>query len=97
MRFYDKLKVIESLIISPEILSLNLMFSITGDHSTPTIMKSHSFHPVPLLIHSPFVFKGLSERFTEKECLKGELGTIKGEDIISLLLAHSKKLKKYGA
>jgi len=97
--FMNKLKVIEEFdSYLPEILSLNFdVLCITGDHSTPTIMKSHSFHPVPLLIHSPFVFKGLSERFTEKECLKGELGTIKGEDIISLLLAHSKKLKKYGA
>lgn len=97
--FMNKLKVIEEFdSYLPEILSLNFdVLCITGDHSTPTIMKSHSFHPVPLLIHSPFVFKGLSERFTEKECLKGELGTIKGEEIISLLLAHSKKLKKYGA
>ncbi|HQP00459.1 MAG TPA: 2,3-bisphosphoglycerate-independent phosphoglycerate mutase, partial [Caldisericia bacterium] len=95
--FMNKLKVIEEFdSYLPEILSLNFdVLCITGDHSTPTIMKSHSFHPVPLLIHSPFVFKGLSERFIEKECLKGELGTIKGEDIISLLLAHSKKLKKY--
>ncbi len=97
--FINKLKVIEEFdSYLPEILSLNFdVLCITGDHSTPTIMKSHSFHPVPLLIHSPFVFKGLSERFTEKECLKGELGIIKGEDIISLLLAHSKRLKKYGA
>ena len=97
--FINKLKVIEefdSYLL--EILSLNFdVLCITGDHSTPTIMKSHSFHPVPLLIHSSFIFKGLSERFTEKECLRGELGIIKGEDIMSLLLAHSRKLKKFGA
>jgi len=97
--FTNKLKVIEefdSYLL--EILSLNFdVLCITGDHSTPTIMKSHSFHPVPLLIHSPFVLKGLSERFIEKECLRGELGIIKGEDIMSLLLAHSRKLKKFGA
>ncbi len=97
--FINKLKVIEefdSYLL--EILSLNFdVLCITGDHSTPVIMKSHSFHPVPLLIHSPFVLKGLSERFIEKECLRGELGIIKGEDIMSLLLAHSRKLKKFGA
>ena len=97
--FMNKLKVIEefdSYLL--EILSLNFdVLCITGDHSTPVIMKSHSFHPVPLLIHSPFVLKGLSERFIEKECLRGELGVIKGEDIMSLLLAHSRKLKKFGA
>jgi len=97
--FDEKVKVIEELdSYLPEILSLNFdTICITGDHSTPTLMKFHSFHPVPILIHSPYVFKGFSNRFNEKECLKGELGIIKGEDIISLLLAHSRRLKKFGA
>jgi len=97
--FDEKVKVIEEFdSYLPEILSLNFdTICITGDHSTPTVMKSHSFHPVPILIHSPYVFKYFSNRFNEKECLKGELGIIRGEDIISLLLAHSRRLKKFGA
>lgn len=97
--FEEKVKVIEEFdSYLPKILSLNFdTIAITGDHSTPVPMKSHSFHPVPLLIHSPFVFRGISNRFTEKECLRGELGIIKGEDIMSLLLAHSRRLKKFGA
>ena len=97
--FDEKVKVIEEFdSYLPEILSLNFdTICVTGDHSTPTVMKSHSFHPVPILIHSPYVFKYFSNRFNEKECLKGELGIIRGEDIISLLLAHSRRLKKFGA
>jgi 2,3-bisphosphoglycerate-independent phosphoglycerate mutase len=97
--FDEKVKVIEEFdLYLPEILSLNFdTICVTGDHSTPTVMKSHSFHPVPILIHSPYVFKYFSNRFNEKDCLKGELGIIRGEDIISLLLAHSRRLKKFGA
>ena len=97
--FEKKIHIIEEFDnILPEILSLGFdVVSITGDHSTPSKMKSHSFHPVPVLIHSPYVFGGLSNRFTERECLKGELGIIKGVNLMLLLLAHARRLKKYGA
>lgn len=97
--FENKVKVIEKFdSFLPDILSLKFdVICITGDHSTPTSMKAHSFHTVPILINSPYVFKKFSNRFTEKECLRGELGIIKGEDIMSLLLAHSRRLKKFGA
>lgn len=71
--------------------------AITGDHSTPSLLKGHSWHPVPLLIHSPYVLGGTSERFTERECLKGEIGMIPAKKIMNLLLAHSLRLKKFGA
>jgi len=73
------------------------VLAITGDHSTPSVLKGHSWHPVPLLIHSPYVLGGTSERFTERECLKGELGTIPAHKIINLLLANALRLKKFGA
>ncbi len=82
----------------PEILSLNpSVLCITGDHSTPCIMKSHSWHPVPVLIHSPYVLGKLSQRFTERECLKGELGIFYSYKLMPLLLAHAQKFKKFGA
>ncbi len=70
---------------------------ITGDHSTPCIMKSHSWHPVPLLIHSPYVLGSPESRFTERDCLRGELGIIRSRNIMLLLLAHAERLKKFGA
>jgi len=82
----------------PEILSLNpKVLAITGDHSTPCIMKSHSWHPVPVLIHSKFCLGGLSQRFTERECLKGELGIFPSFKLMPLLLAHAERLAKFGA
>ncbi|GAB6184340.1 2,3-bisphosphoglycerate-independent phosphoglycerate mutase [Thermodesulfovibrio hydrogeniphilus] len=82
----------------PEFLSLNPdVLVITGDHSTPSLLKSHSWHPVPLLIKSPYVLGGTVQSFTERECLKGELGIIPAVAIMPLLLANSLRLKKYGA
>jgi 2,3-bisphosphoglycerate-independent phosphoglycerate mutase len=97
--FELKTKIIEEFdSLLPEILALNpSVFCITGDHSTPCVLKAHSWHPVPVLIYSPYVLGETSERFTEREALKGELGIFYAYKLIPLLLAHAGKLKKYGA
>jgi 2,3-bisphosphoglycerate-independent phosphoglycerate mutase len=97
--FEAKVKIIEEFdAFLPEILALKpSVLCITGDHSTPCIMKSHSWHPVPVLIHSPYVLGQLSQRFTERECLKGELGIFYAYKLMPLLLAHASRLKKFGA
>lgn len=97
--FNEKVKVIENtdrvlkdiLTLKPDVLI------ITGDHSTPAPMKSHSWHPVPVLINSKFVRKGLSNVFDEFECARGVLGTISALDLLPLALAYAGKLEKYGA
>ncbi|MCX7793257.1 MAG: phosphoglycerate mutase, partial [Thermodesulfovibrionales bacterium] len=82
----------------PEILALKPdVLVITGDHSTPSLLKSHSWHPVPLLLSSPFVLGGLSSAFTERECAKGELGIFQTVNLMPLILANSLRLKKFGA
>ncbi|MCX8163889.1 MAG: 2,3-bisphosphoglycerate-independent phosphoglycerate mutase [Aquificaceae bacterium] len=82
----------------PEIMALKPdVFVITGDHSTPSILRGHSWHPVPVLLHSPYVLGGICKRFTERECLKGELGIFQAEKLINLILAHSLRLAKFGA
>jgi 2,3-bisphosphoglycerate-independent phosphoglycerate mutase len=82
----------------PRILELkpNVLI-ITGDHSTPCLLKSHSWHPVPVILHAPYVLGGTSSSFTERECLKGELGIFPAKYILPLALANSGRLKKYGA
>ncbi len=82
----------------PEIMGLNPdVLVITGDHSTPAVLKSHSWHPVPVLLKSPYVLGGTCERFTERECLKGELGTFPSVHLMPLALANAGRLKKFGA
>ncbi len=84
--------------ILPEILSMNPdVLVVTGDHSTPSLIKGHSWHPVPVLLKSPYVLGGTAEKFTERECLKGELGIFEAKKLIQLMLAHAGRLKKYGA
>ena len=70
---------------------------VAGDHSTPTAMAAHSWHPVPLMIRSRLVARGFSETFTERECARGMLGTISATDIMPLALANAGKLDKFGA
>ena len=69
---------------------------VTGDHSTPALMSSHSWHPVPLLIKSRHSIGGTGG-FNEKDCRAGELGMIRSVDIIPLALAHAGRLAKFGA
>lgn len=97
--FENKIKIIEEFdSLLPEILSLKPdVICITGDHSTPCKLKSHSWHPVPVLISSPYVLGEISDRFTERECLKGELGIFYSIKLMPLLLAHAGRLKKFGA
>ncbi len=97
--FEGKCRVIEEFDKNlPDILSLNPdVLVITGDHSTPAFIKGHSWHPVPVLLKSRYVFGRTSASFTERECLKGELGIFHSTDIIPLMLANGMRLKKFGA
>lgn len=97
--FEGKVKAIEEFdSIIPEILSLNPeVLAITGDHSSPSALAGHSFHPVPIMIWSKRAFKDGSGRFTERDCRYGSLGLIYAVHIMPLLLAHAGRLEKFGA
>ncbi|RJQ18911.1 MAG: 2,3-bisphosphoglycerate-independent phosphoglycerate mutase [Nitrospiraceae bacterium] len=82
----------------PQILELKPdVLLITGDHSTPSVMKGHSWHPVPVLLKSPYVLGGICNAFSERECVKGELGILPALNLMPLALAHAGRLKKFGA
>jgi 2,3-bisphosphoglycerate-independent phosphoglycerate mutase len=70
---------------------------VTGDHSTPSKMKSHSWHPVPtLLVSENCRYDGNSE-FNESACRRGGLGQFQAKYLMSLALAHAGRLDKFGA
>ncbi|MBD3276456.1 MAG: 2,3-bisphosphoglycerate-independent phosphoglycerate mutase [Candidatus Marinimicrobia bacterium] len=70
---------------------------ITGDHSTPAPMKAHSWHPVPVLLHGPYLRGKDGDRFIERNCMTGQLGRIQSKELLPMAMAHAGKLAKYGA
>ena len=73
------------------------VLAITGDHSTPCCMKLHSWHPVPLLLHSDRCEAGGQLRFTEETCARGTLGTFLSMYLMPMMLANGELIDKYGA
>ena len=74
------------------------VIAITGDHSTPSVLKVHSWHPVPLLLWAPGATRrDGAQSFGETECLKGALGIFAATDLMPLALAHAGRLQKFGA
>ncbi|HET7010535.1 MAG TPA: 2,3-bisphosphoglycerate-independent phosphoglycerate mutase [Anaerolineales bacterium] len=72
--------------------------AITGDHSTPARLRSHSWHPVPLLLWAPATVRPDSQTaFGEANCVAGGLGQFPAKDLMPLLLAHAERLDKFGA
>ncbi len=71
---------------------------VTGDHSTPSQLRSHSWHPVPLLLWAPATARrDGSTHFGERACARGGLGTFAAKEIMPLALAHAQRLAKFGA
>jgi 2,3-bisphosphoglycerate-independent phosphoglycerate mutase len=70
---------------------------VTGDHSTPSQMAAHSWHPVPALMWSERVGRDGTERFGERWCAAGGLGLRPTKDLMAIALANAGRLAKYGA
>jgi 2,3-bisphosphoglycerate-independent phosphoglycerate mutase len=73
------------------------VLAITGDHSTPCALKGHSWHPQPVLLHSPFSGTDKLERFTETGANLGSLGVFEAKFLIRLMQANAKMFDKFGA
>jgi 2,3-bisphosphoglycerate-independent phosphoglycerate mutase len=82
----------------PAILDLEPdVLIVTGDHSTPALLKSHSWHALPILLSARTGRKDPVTTFGETACLGGSLGHIRHVDIMPLAMAHALRLNKYGA
>lgn len=69
---------------------------ITADHSTPVPLRSHSWHPLPVLLWSTAV-RPDGRRFTEANCRGASLGHLRHRDLLPLAMANAGKLRKFGA
>jgi len=70
---------------------------ITGDHSTPCAMKGHSWHPQPVLLHSPFSGSDKLDRFSETGANMGSLGVFEAKFLIRYMQANARMFDKFGA
>ena len=84
--------------IIPRITELNPdVLIITGDHSTPAKMKSHSWHPVPVLLSADLCRPDRCQEFGESECIMGGLGQFPAKYLMGFAMAHAGRLEKFGA
>lgn len=97
--FDAKVKVIEEVdAFIPLITDLGPdVLVVTGDHSTPSALASHSWHTVPVMLSSTTCRPDRVERFGERDCISGGLGRMPMVFLMGLALAHAKRLEKFGA
>jgi 2,3-bisphosphoglycerate-independent phosphoglycerate mutase len=82
----------------PDLLALEPdVLAVTGDHSTPSQMAAHSWHPVPVLVWGHRGGRDDVERFGERWCLLGGLGRRPSVELMPIVLATAGRLAKYGA
>ena len=98
--FDAKVGIIEQVdALLPRILALKPdVLLVTGDHSTPAKMRSHSWHPVPTMLYSELCRPDGIREYGERACLKGSLGPMfPSYDLMPLALAHANRIEKFGA
>ena len=98
--FDRKVGIIEQVdALLPRLLALDPdVVVVTGDHSTPAALKSHSWHPVPAMLYAKTGRRDSVTRFGETACLSGGLGPhLPGCELLPLALAHAQRMKKFGA
>lgn len=98
--YAGKVRVIEGVDAAlPRLLELGPdVLMVTGDHSTPSQLRTHSWHPVPFLLWAPATVRPDDQvRFGERACAHGGLGNFLALDAMPLALAHAGRLEKFGA
>jgi len=73
------------------------VLTVTADHSTPSSMKAHSWHPVPVLLSARTARRDAVTQFNEVACVGGGLGLRPSTHLMPLALGHAGRLAKFGA
>ena len=82
----------------PDLLSSNPdVVIVTGDHSTPSVLRSHSAHPVPFLISAAGCRPDRVTQFGERECAGGAWGVLPGRQLLPIALGHAGRFARFGA
>jgi 2,3-bisphosphoglycerate-independent phosphoglycerate mutase len=97
--FDGKVRVLERVdSLIPQLTSLNPdVLVVTGDHSTPSALKGHSWHPVPVILSAKTVRPDSVTHFDERSCALGGFGRQPMMNLMGLALAHAGRLQKFGA
>ncbi len=97
--FEKKVEALEELDrIIPTIAELNPdVLVVTGDHSTPSVLKRHSWHPVPVALSAPTCRPDRTTCFGEREAITGGLGQFAAKHLMPIALGHAGKIDKFGA
>ena len=98
--FNAKVKCIEEVDeLLPRLIDLQPdVLIVTGDHSTPAYLKSHSWHPVPVLLWSKTCRRDGVGAFGERSCMTGGLGPrLPTTRLMPIALANAGRLTKFGA
>ena len=84
--------------VLPDIMALEPdVILISGDHSTPAKLKSHSWHELPVLLWARDIRPDTVTTFGERPCMAGGLGHLRHVDLLPLAMAYAHRLKRYGA
>jgi 2,3-bisphosphoglycerate-independent phosphoglycerate mutase len=97
--FMRKVRAIEEVdTLMPRLLALKPdVVIVSGDHSSPAVLKSHSWHPVPTLLYSRYVRADGIAEFGERACARGSLGVLPAKDVMPIALANAQRIAKYSA
>jgi 2,3-bisphosphoglycerate-independent phosphoglycerate mutase len=97
--FEAKVRALEQFdALLPQVLALKPdVLAISGDHSTPAVLKGHGWQPVPVLVWSAYCGADPVSRFTERDCAGGTLGVLPAQDLMPHLMANALRFTKYGA
>jgi 2,3-bisphosphoglycerate-independent phosphoglycerate mutase len=97
--FTGKVRAIEETdALLPRLMALNPdVVIVGGDHSSPAVLKAHSWHPVPALVYGRYVRPDGIAEFGERACARGSLGVLPATHILPIALANAGRLAKYGA
>jgi 2,3-bisphosphoglycerate-independent phosphoglycerate mutase len=97
--FARKVQVIEEVdALMPRLTALHPdVVIVSGDHSSPAVLRSHSWHPVPTMLYSRYACPDGIGEFGERACARGSLGVLPAKAVMPLALANAQRLAKFGA